>query len=194
MPGFGSSPLSWDFQARPELLNQLHLALLSFFGQSQKSSEGLAPITRRPWDRLAQLSALHLPSPRGSVVLGAGFLGEAKALKTAGLSGPLPGPGKAINLSPQTKEDMGAVLCLPEVHFLDDNFLALDGPSLGLTSLRFPFAFQSFELQAAWKCGLALACPSNTALSSSVLHSYCIGTALRQGPAPAPSLSHWQDL
>ena len=35
-----ASPLSWDFRARPGLLNQLCLALL-FFGQAQKPSKGL---------------------------------------------------------------------------------------------------------------------------------------------------------
>ena len=90
-----ASPLSWGFRAR--LLNQLRLALPSPMAvPKKKPSEELGSHCTGPWDRLAQLSALHPPSPQMLGGVADGFLGETDAPKTAGLSVRFPSLGPAI--------------------------------------------------------------------------------------------------
>lgn len=65
-------------------------SLLSRGRSQKKPSEELGFHCSGPRDRLAQLSALHPPSPRMLGGVADGFLGETEAPKTAGLSPRLP--------------------------------------------------------------------------------------------------------
>lgn len=62
--------LNWNLQARLELLNPIHFAFSFSFGKPKIKVKGLAQIPQSPWDRLAQLGAMHLPSTRGLSVVG----------------------------------------------------------------------------------------------------------------------------
>lgn len=93
------SPLGWDFRARPQLLNQLHLAVLPFFGQSQKPRE-------RPGsdytETLGQASTAERPASAQPSGFGGGFLGEDNTLKTAGPLIPSPALANPLSLLSQT--------------------------------------------------------------------------------------------
>lgn len=111
-----------------------------------------APITRRPWDRRAQLSALPLPSPRG---LGGGFLGEDNTLKTAGPLIPSPALANPLSLLSQ-QGDVGAVLALP----LRSTILGCHFPSLQKGLLHALLSYVSISVSvlrapgymAVWAC------------------------------------------
>lgn len=71
-------------------------SLLSRGCSQKKPSEELGSHCTGPRDRLAQLSALHPPSPQMLGGVADGFLGETEARKTAGLSPCLPSLGQAV--------------------------------------------------------------------------------------------------
>lgn len=87
------SPLGWDFQARPQLLNQLHLAVLPFFGQSQKPSEGPGSSYT---ETLGQASTAERPASAQPSGFGGWFPWRGQHSEDSWSPHPLPGPGQPI--------------------------------------------------------------------------------------------------
>lgn len=122
-----------------------------------------------------------LPALGVWVLLGGGFLGEAKAPKTAGPSPPHPSRSQPISLSPQTREGVGTVLVILQASFCHDTFPA---PRRSFLTLQLLGSFHLCSSAAGsgprGGVGLHWPAPSHAALASSALFAYdTLGTALK---------------